>query len=87
MALTPIEITLTDEYYTRIVNNSTEYLAQNAGNSLIYIAGSSTDLGATTTTDLGGYKINSLLSVDNSQLKNYPYVYAKSMVGSGLVLV
>lgn len=40
-----------------------------------------------TTTNLGGYKINSTEGVGNSQLKNYPYVYAKSMVGSGLVLV
>lgn len=85
MALTPLSVDISNEVYTRVVNNQTEYLVQNSGSSMIYIVGSDSDLGATTATDLGGYKIIPMNAVDNAQLKEYPYVYAKSVAKDGKV--
>lgn len=87
MATTPSEIALTNITYTRVVNNSTTYLVQNTGSGLVYIAASSTDLGATTATDLKGYKISSGDGITNEQLKSYPYVYAISSNDTGSVRV
>ena len=85
MATTPSEILINDLVYTRIINNSTEYLIQNVGASTVYVAASDTDLGATTATDLGGYKLGTLMAIDNAKLKDYAYVYAKSFNSSGIV--
>ena len=87
MATTPSEILINNTVYTRIVNNQNTYLIQNAGTGLISIAASDVDLGATTSSDLGGYKIESLRAIDNSQLKDFAYVYAKSFYDTGVVRV
>ena len=87
MATTPSETLINNLSYKRIVNNLTSYLVQNSGSGLIYVAGSDTDLGATTATDLKGYKIASGDGIDNSQLKDYPYVYAISLADDGSVRV
>ena len=85
MATTPSKNLINDLVYTRIINNSTEYLIQNVGASTVYVAASDTDLGATTATDLGGYKLGTLMAIDNAKLKDYAYVYAKSLNSSGIV--
>lgn len=85
MATTPSEKLINNLVYTRIINNSTEYLIQNVGASIVYVAASDADLGETTATDLGGYKLGTLMGIDNAKLKDYAYVYAKSLNSSGIV--
>lgn len=87
MATTPSEIELTNNTYTRIVNNQAEYLIQNGGGSTILVVGSDADLGATTNILNGGYRITPTSAIDNTQLKGYAYVYAKSITRLGKVLV
>lgn len=87
MATTPSEIELTNNTYTRIVNNQAEYLIQNGGGSIILVIGSDTDLGARTNNLNGGYRIVPISAIDNTQLKDYAYVYAKSITILGKVLV
>ena len=82
---TPSNVPITDAEYTRIVSNSTEYLAQNVGKNPIWIAGTDEDLGATTTNDLGGYYLETYVTIGNIGLKNKPYVYAKAFTGTSSV--
>lgn len=84
--LTPDNVRVGSDEYTRIVNNSTEYLAQNFGDPIL-IVGSDEDLGATTATDLGGYYLETYVTIGNVGLKNKPYVYAKAFSGSSNVRI
>lgn len=44
MATVPSQFTITDTEYTRVVSNSTTYLVQNVGNSILLTAESDADL-------------------------------------------
>ena len=87
MALVPSQIEINDTEYTRVINGLSTYLIQNVGSGMIYIVASDTDLGLTSTDDLGGYKISPLSAIDNTQLQDYTYVYAKSVKDKGTVRV
>lgn len=85
---TPNEVVINNKVYTRIINNSSSYLAQNNSNYPIRIFASDVDLGATVSKDLyTGYLIDNTQSITNEQLKDYGYVYAMSLSEVGKVNV
>ena len=86
--VTPKEVVINNKVFTRIVNNSSKYLAQNNSNYPIRIFASDVDLGATVSKDLyEGYLIEDTKSITNEQLRDYGYVYAMSLSEVGKVNV
>lgn len=88
MANVPSQVSLNSTEFKRVINNEVEYLIQNASNSnKIEVFGSDVDLGLTADLNNKGYILGYFEAIDNNNLKNSPYVYARTIDGKSNILV